>query len=274
MQITPSIHITTFTGKEKDEETNLSYFGARYYDADLLTGWLSMDPMADKYPSISPYAYCAWNPVKLVDPDGRRIDSISPGLKPLVERIRQDDPNLYNQLEGSSDSYRIVYGDRNNGAGGAFTYVPNASKPSEGYLEISILPSEENYEKFSQLESLAHEMRHAKQYEDKQLGFMVLNGSVSSIGYDLDDEIQCYEYADRYANINSRKNHNEWARFVKYNYPFLVDHSNQTPRPKTPLEWVNKNHNIIPELYRDPSEIVRDCNSSGRKEIPFFKIRE
>ena len=26
--------------------------------------------MADKYPSLSPYAYCAWNPVKLVDPDG------------------------------------------------------------------------------------------------------------------------------------------------------------------------------------------------------------
>jgi len=30
--------------------------------------------MADKYPSTSPYAYCAWNPVKLVDPDGREID--------------------------------------------------------------------------------------------------------------------------------------------------------------------------------------------------------
>jgi len=30
--------------------------------------------MADKYPSISPYAYCAWNPVKLVDPDGCEID--------------------------------------------------------------------------------------------------------------------------------------------------------------------------------------------------------
>ena len=26
--------------------------------------------MADKYLSTSPYAYCAWNPVKLVDPDG------------------------------------------------------------------------------------------------------------------------------------------------------------------------------------------------------------
>ncbi len=36
----------------------------------MLTGWLSVDPLADKYPSISPYAYCVWNPVKLVDPDG------------------------------------------------------------------------------------------------------------------------------------------------------------------------------------------------------------
>ena len=60
----------TFTGKERDLETGFSYFGARYYDSDLMTGWLSVDPMADKYPSLSPYAYCAWNPVKLVDPDG------------------------------------------------------------------------------------------------------------------------------------------------------------------------------------------------------------
>ena len=60
----------TFTGKEKDEETGYGYFGARYMDHELMTMWLSVDPMADKYPSISPYAYCALNPVKLVDPDG------------------------------------------------------------------------------------------------------------------------------------------------------------------------------------------------------------
>ena len=60
----------TFTGKEKDEETGYSYFGARYYDSDLSGLFLSVDPMSDKYPSLSPYAYCAWNPVKLVDPDG------------------------------------------------------------------------------------------------------------------------------------------------------------------------------------------------------------
>ena len=84
-------HINSFTGndprkgwrtllknikcsEQRDEETGYSYFGARYMDHELMTLWLSVDPMADKYPGISPYAYCAWNPVKLVDPDGKEID--------------------------------------------------------------------------------------------------------------------------------------------------------------------------------------------------------
>lgn len=62
-----------FNGKKKDYESGFHYYGARYYWSEVLTGWLSVDPMADKYPSISPYAYCAWNSVKLVDPDGREL---------------------------------------------------------------------------------------------------------------------------------------------------------------------------------------------------------
>ena len=63
----------TFTGKEKDEETGYGYFGARYMDHELLTSFMSVDRYADKYPSISPYAYCAWNPIKLIDPSGDTI---------------------------------------------------------------------------------------------------------------------------------------------------------------------------------------------------------
>ena len=59
----------TFSAKERDIETGLSYFGSRYYSSDLSI-WLSVDPMSDKYPSLSPYVYCADNPVKLVDPNG------------------------------------------------------------------------------------------------------------------------------------------------------------------------------------------------------------
>jgi len=66
-------NVTSFTGKEKDSETGFYYFGARYYDPSMSGLFISVDPMADKYPSISPYAYCAWNPVKLVDPEGKVI---------------------------------------------------------------------------------------------------------------------------------------------------------------------------------------------------------
>jgi RHS repeat-associated protein len=62
----------TFSAKEKDEESGYGYFGARYYDSDLSI-WLSVDPMSDKYPSLSPYAYVANNPVKLVDPNGKEV---------------------------------------------------------------------------------------------------------------------------------------------------------------------------------------------------------
>ena len=64
----------TFSAKERDSETGLSYFGSRYYSSDLSI-WLSVDPMSDKYPSLSPYVYCADNPVKLVDPNGEEVTS-------------------------------------------------------------------------------------------------------------------------------------------------------------------------------------------------------
>ena len=71
----------TFSAKEKDTETGYSYFGARYYSSDLSI-WLSVDPMSDKYLSMSPYVYCANNPVKLVDPNGEEIGE--PPLKRIV----------------------------------------------------------------------------------------------------------------------------------------------------------------------------------------------
>ena len=64
-----------FTGKERDKETGYDFFGARYYSS-VLTHWLSVDPLADKCPWISPYAYCGWNPIKNIDKDGRFPDAI------------------------------------------------------------------------------------------------------------------------------------------------------------------------------------------------------
>ena len=75
-------------------ETGFSYFGARYYDSDLMTGWLSVDPMSDKYPSLSPYAYCALNPIRVIDPNGDSIllkgekGAIQYALKDMQKRTK------------------------------------------------------------------------------------------------------------------------------------------------------------------------------------------
>ena len=51
-------------------DESLLDFGARFYDPATAI-FLQKDPLAEKYYNISPYAYCANNPVNFVDPDGR-----------------------------------------------------------------------------------------------------------------------------------------------------------------------------------------------------------
>ncbi len=56
-----------FTAKELDNETNYTYFGARYGACPAECGnsdlsiWLSVDPLADQRPWLSPYNYCQLN---------------------------------------------------------------------------------------------------------------------------------------------------------------------------------------------------------------------
>ena len=59
------------------------------------SGWHSMDPLAEKYYSISPYAYCANNPVKYIDPDGRDVYHINSNGNIRIE-FNDDKFNTYN----------------------------------------------------------------------------------------------------------------------------------------------------------------------------------
>ena len=63
-----------YGGKELDRQNGLDWYDsmARWYDA--LSGRTpTMDPLSEKYYSISPYAWCGGNPIRNIDPDGNII---------------------------------------------------------------------------------------------------------------------------------------------------------------------------------------------------------
>ena len=97
----------TFSAKEKDTETGYSYFGSRYYSSDLSI-WLSVDPMSDKYPSLSPYTYCANNPIKLMDPNGEEvIFPDDPSKKNFFQRGWNAFVKFDESLEGHHDGANL-----------------------------------------------------------------------------------------------------------------------------------------------------------------------
>lgn len=83
-----------YNGKELDTKggLNLYDYGARHYEP-ALGRFMTMDPLAEKYYSISPYAYCAGNPLKYIDLKG---DSVS--VADLYARNKQGELINPNQV--------------------------------------------------------------------------------------------------------------------------------------------------------------------------------
>ena len=70
-----------YTGKERDEENGLYYYGSRYYSA-MMGRWVSCDPSGVE-DGLNLYLYVSCNPVNLIDPDGE-VKRKTPGSSPIV----------------------------------------------------------------------------------------------------------------------------------------------------------------------------------------------
>src|SRR5699024_9516281 len=95
-----------FNAKEEQPELGLNWhdYHARNYDA-ALGRWMNVDPLAEKYFSISPYVYVANNPIIYIDPDGKDIIPVHGTWTDIktwgdLSGIRKASNNLYsdNQL--------------------------------------------------------------------------------------------------------------------------------------------------------------------------------
>jgi len=73
-EISPETNEELFQGKLwlGLSHANLYDFGGRYYQPRYGI-WLSPDPLAEKYYHLSPYAFCAGNPINIIDQDGLDI---------------------------------------------------------------------------------------------------------------------------------------------------------------------------------------------------------
>ena len=203
-----------FTSKELDEETGYGYFGARYMDHELMMGWLSVDPMADKYPSLSPYNYCAWNPMRLVDPDGREIwigqysDS----------KCRKYIPNSKSNTGGVANMLDNIY---NGSKAGRFVIDKLVDSKNRYYVSSESDPNSQNENpdytnpkgRYRQIYlnsksyglnplTLSHELFHAFQHENK------------SWGKTMDCEVEAFVFAGLVGN-QIGLSRNSWSQGIQ-----------------------------------------------------------
>ena len=144
-----------FNGKEEQEGEfgvpTLDY-GARHYSASSAR-WLSMDPLAEKYYSVSPYAFCNNNPVNFIDPDGRSTWVVAnPDGTYTIEGGNLDDNDL--------NIYTITYDEDGNmnigesiGRTTSITSFYNSDKGKDGKVKgwmkgSVIIPSDESGMRF------------------------------------------------------------------------------------------------------------------------------
>ena len=109
-----SHHLSTFSSQFSSSPA------PRYYQPNLSI-WLSVDPMSDKYPRLSPYTYCANNPVVLKDEDGRKIGDVDEAsqnkINALTDKTSADYSRAFtrqfHRLERSKQVYNFYEASEN-----------------------------------------------------------------------------------------------------------------------------------------------------------------
>jgi RHS repeat-associated protein len=98
-----------YNGKELDRMHGLDLFdyGARHYDA-ALGRWFVVDPLAEKYYSISQYAYVGNNPVNAVDLRGDSITTIVNTIITNPDGTTSLQSTQYNYGQNPSGTYGFI----------------------------------------------------------------------------------------------------------------------------------------------------------------------
>ena len=164
-----------YNGKERDEETGLYYYGARYYAA-WLCRWISTEPLKEKYPELSTYCYCANNPITFRDSDGKehvpsgtfKNNTKASGIYDKLTNTATFS-NITNRFEGSKPIFHLYLDVENLGSGANAQTSP--STLSKYPFSVSITMDTDYLSKASDISiarTFLHESLHARLFEQIQ----------------------------------------------------------------------------------------------------------
>ena len=260
-----------FTGYEKDQETGLHYAEARYYDS-----WLSIfnstDPMWYKYPHLSPYAYCANNPLRYVDPRGKEFDPASNKIaqktekevRAKLESLPAGNDDVRNELNKTLDDIQRMRADKSTIYSYKITSSKDAQKRSiNGPTTMNVGKNKKDKDLihmyYDSEGTLIHESRHGG---DMARGTLAKDKS----NYGVSHEISAYraQYAFE-GYINLKNNFLEGSIPEKpntYYYKFQNGIENINSQFIQNIVWFYRNHTEKIMLYDE---------KTGRVPIQFYK---
>lgn len=127
-----------YNGKEFERLISEDWYdyGARHMSPNF-GRFTTMDPMAEKYYSISPYAYCGNNPVNAIDQDGREVIDMLPAQS---KRQQISEQNFFNRWHDNKNSiilmgHGIYSGKSFRTEGAPFTINANSYYSMASFLE-------------------------------------------------------------------------------------------------------------------------------------------
>ena len=209
-----------YTGKESGDEIGLYDFSARFLHIHF-GRFTTIDPLAEKYPGISPYAYCNGNPVNYVDPDGkyfegvndkralrmqRKLERRAQKLSKQAERLKRRNKDAEDLIERAMELRKSAQDIRDMRGDVDTEYRFIRSKTSETYA-IMESKTEVVYMLFRDFETKIHEARHGGQHARGEIN------ALNFQGYGVMDEVDSYraQYSWRGVYHYFYDDTSEWA---------------------------------------------------------------
>ena len=207
-----------FTGHEKESDLAEGIYTTEYRLYDARVGrWLSVDPLFEKYVGMSPYNYCAGNPVMMVDPDGKEVGVNVDGetfvYNPTIKENRYSGNNeiigrfvsTLNKMNSTRIGNKLLKSLHE--SGNKYIITNQASSKSNTNATVKSKDGVINKMGVScKLLDISHELFHSYQYEKGQGGASIFN------------EIEAYIFSNRLVN--------EYNDKIPYDSHFYENYTN------------------------------------------------